>query len=187
MNTISSIPKEVYYDLFKNLSLKDVVKLCNTNRSFRKFCLDNQTFIAKTKLKALQKFLNENEVLIRAFAAKNKLCFDKKSELVMCILENKFTIDLLYLVNNKLFDEAYVLITCSRSVPEPDGTWIFTNKLFNAFPSNIVDEYLKRLPPILDLMGYERVEDFLSDYSLDDFKNPTLRKYIKKLSNGVSM
>ena len=184
---MNNIPKDIYYNLFENLSLQDIINLCNTNRSFKNFCLDNQTFIAKTKCTSVQKFINDNESSIREFAIKHKMCFDNKSrdEIIRlqgsCSVQNKFTIDLLYLVNNGLYDEAYILITCSKNVPEPEGSWIFTSKLFDAFPSYMVDVYLKRLPPILDLMGYDNAEDFYSDYSLNQFTNSALRKYIEKI------
>ena len=193
---IKNIPKDVYYDLFTVLSLKDIINTCNVNKSFKSFCLQNQKFIAKVKSDALKKFLKENDDVIREFALHNKLCFDKKSEKLainkylethgrltnfqsICTVENKFTVDLLYLVNNHLYDEAYVLLTCIDII-EPKGLHIFTSKLFDAFPERLVKIYMNSLPPILDLFGYyDNVDDFYEDWPLESFKNKYLRDYIK--------
>jgi len=181
------IHTDIYYNLFTDLSLKDIKQLFNTNKKFRKFCLDDQTFIAKTKIKALRKHLQEKDDDIREFALKNKICFDQNSSQRaltswgLCENQNKFTVDLLYLVNNGMFDEAYTLVTCSPVVPEPTGGYIFTSKLFNTFPETLIEKYMSRLPPILELFGYESVQDFYDDYEeLDSFKNKALKSYIKK-------
>jgi hypothetical protein len=52
---MNKIPKNIYYNIFTKLSLGDIIQLCNTNRKFKEFCLQNQTFIAKTKLKVVKK------------------------------------------------------------------------------------------------------------------------------------
>ena len=173
---IKKFPKDVYYDLFKN-------------KRFKSFCLENQTFIAKVKTDALKDFLKENDDSIREFAFRNRLCFDKKSEKLainkyfethgsICTKENKFTVDLLYLINNGLYDEAYVLLTCIDIIP-PMGLNIFTSRLFDAFPERLVKLYMNSLPPLLDLFGYEKVEDFYDDWPIKNFKNKYLRDYIK--------
>ena len=192
---IKKIPTDLYYDLFTELSLKDIINTCNVNKSFKSFCLQNQKFIAKVKSNALKKFLKDNDDSIREFAFRNKLCFDKKSEKLainkylethgrltnfqsICTVENKFTVDLLYLVNNGLYDEAYVLLTCMDIIP-PKGLHIFTSKLFDAFPERLLNIYMNSLPPILDLFGYDNVDDFYDDWPIENFKNKYLRDYIK--------
>ena len=46
---------DLYYNIFAELSFKDIIKLCNTNKQFKEFCLQNQKFMNKNKLKAVKK------------------------------------------------------------------------------------------------------------------------------------
>jgi hypothetical protein len=182
---ITKIPEDLYSMLFTELSLQDIVNLCNTSQRFRTYCLTNQKFIAKVKCKALRKLLEESDKEIREFAFKHKLCFDKQSETRAikkhgkCVVENTFTIQLIYLVNTHLYDEAYVKLTCEQVV-EPNGTYIFRSNLFDGFPERLVKLYMDRLPPILELFGYDNVNDFYDDWPLESFRNDHLREYIKE-------
>lgn len=42
---MDKLQKDLYYSIFEKLSLKDITRMCNINKSFRKFCLENQKFI----------------------------------------------------------------------------------------------------------------------------------------------
>lgn len=180
-----NIPTELYYHLFEQLSFNDIKKLCNTNKQFKSFCLNNQNFIDSIKLRALKKLLKQSKDFILDFAVENGFCFDEKSLMLvieskgMCTRENKFTIDLLYLINKKLYDEAYTLIKLTQKVPEPESLSIFS-KFFNTVPKKIVELYMSKLPPILDLFGYDNVEDFYEDNHLENIKNKSLIDYIKR-------
>lgn len=180
---MNKVPKDIYYNIFENLSLGDIVKLCNTNKKFKEFCLHNQKFIAKIKLKAVKELLKEHEDKIRDFAFTNKLSFDKMSqnrginEYSFVTKIDKFTVDLLYLVNNNLLDEAYILVNLTDNIPEPSLS-IFTNKLTEKIPKKVVEMYMKKLPPILELFGYENEDDFFEDFPIKSFTNKHLQKYI---------
>ncbi|NBU34475.1 hypothetical protein EB118_14750 [bacterium] len=185
---IEEIPTDVYGDLFKKLTLQDIEKLCRTSRRFRTYCLENQKFIAKIKCKALTKFLQDNEHEVEEYAYLNKLCFDEQSKkrakekYKMCEVQNKFTVQLLYLVNTHMYDEAYVMLTCQQVV-EPNGTSIFRSKMFDAFPRKLVELYMNKLPSILELFGYDNVNDFYEDWPLSSFRNKHLRAYIRQNVN----
>lgn len=180
---MNKVPTDIYYNIFENLSLGDIVKLCNTNKKFKEFCLQNQKFIAKIKLKAVKKLLKDDDFKIRDFAFKNKIAFDKMSqnraihEYSFVTKIDKFTVDLLYLVNNNLLDEAYILINLTDNIPEPSLS-IFTNKLTEKIPKSIIEMYMKKLPPILELFGYDNEDDFLEDFPIKSFTNKHLQKYI---------
>lgn len=180
---MNKIPKDIYYNIFTELSLGDIIQLCNTNKKFKDFCLQNQKFIAKIKLEAVKKLLKENEDKIRDFAYKNKLGFDKISKIraiesyTFVNTIDKFTVDLLYLLNKNLLDEAYTLINLTDNIPEPP-LHIFTDKITEKIPKKIVEMYMKKLPPILELFGYDNEDDFFEDYPMDRFKNKFLRMYI---------
>jgi len=180
---MNKIPKDIYYNIFEELSLGDIVQLCNTNKTFKEFCLRNQEFIAKMKLKALQKLLKDEQDKIRDFAYKNKMAFDKTSQkraiegYSYARMIDKFTLDLLYLVNKKLLDEAYTLINVTDNIPEPP-LFIFTDKITKQIPKSIIEMYMRKLPPILELFGYDNEDDFFEDNPLDSFTNKHLQIYI---------
>jgi hypothetical protein len=180
---MNKIITDVYYNIFAELSFKDIIKLCNTNKQFKEFSLQNQKFMDKIKLKAVKKLLKESEDKIRDFAYKNNIGFDNISTkrsietYMMCRIIDKFTLDLLYLVNNKFLHEAYVLIDLTNNIPEPTLS-IFIDKLFEKFPKKIIEIYMKKLPPILELFGYDNEDDFFEDYPLDRFINKHLQRYI---------
>ena len=181
---MNKIPKDIYYNIFTELSLGDIIQLCNVNKKFKEFCLQNGKFIDTIKIKAVKKILKDEKDKIREFAYKNKMGFDKISEKsaiesygFVNIVE-KFTIDLLYLVNNKLLDEAYILISLTDNIPEP-SLYIFTDKITEKIPKAIIEIYMNKLPPILELFGYDNKEDFLEDYPINRFTNKNLQKYIR--------
>ena len=82
--------------------------------------------------------LDLGDVIVRSdlcdFAFKNKIAFDKMSQnrainkYSFVTKIDKFTVDLLYLVNNNLLDEVYILINLTDKIPEPSLS-IFTDKL----------------------------------------------------------
>jgi hypothetical protein len=177
---MNKIPTDMYYNIFTELSSRDITQLCDTNRNFKNFCKQNQEFIAKIRIKAVKKLLKDDEDIIRDFAYKNKFGFDKisknrASESVTII--DKFTLDLLYLINKNLLDEAYTLINLTDNIPEPP-LFIFTNKITEKTPKNIVEMYMKKLPSILELFGYDNEDDFLEDNPIKSFANKHLQKYI---------
>lgn len=180
---MNKIPKDIYYNIFEELSLEDIIKLCNTNKKFKEFCFQNQKFIAKIKLKAVKKLLKDDDFKIREFAYKNKIGFDRISqnrvinEYSFVTKIDKFTVDFLYLVNKNLLDEAYILINLTDNIPEPTLS-IFTDKLTEKIPKKIVEMYMKKLPPILELFGYDNEDDFLEDFPINSFTNKHLQKYI---------
>lgn len=180
---MNKIPTDIYYNIFTGLSLRDIIQLCNTNNKFKNFCLQNQKFIAKIKIKAVKKLLKEHEDKIRDFAYKNKMGFDKisknnalKSYTFVQIID-KFTVDLLYLINKNLLDEAYTLINLTDTIPEPP-LYIFTDKITKKIPKKIVEMYMKKLPSILELFGYDNEDDFLEDNPIDRFTNKNVQIYI---------
>ena len=180
---MTKIPKDIYYNIFTELSLGDMIKLCNTNKKFKEFCLQNQKFIAKIKIKAVKKLLKDDEDKIRDFAYKNKMGFDnisKKRTLesyTFVSMIDKFTLDLLYLINKNLLDEAYTLISLTDDIPEPP-LYIFTHEIIEKMPKKIVEMYMKKLPQILELFGYDNEDDFLEDFPINRFTNKHLQKYI---------
>lgn len=180
---MNKIPKDIYYNIFTELSLGDIIQLCNTNKKFKEFCLQNQKFIAEIKIKAVKKLLKDDDDKIRDFAYKNKMSFDKISKkraiesYGMVSIIDKFTLDFLYLVNKNLLDEVYTLINSKDSVPEPP-LFIFTNKMTEKIPKSIIEMYMKKLPPILELFGYDDELDFLEDFPIERFKNKYLQVYI---------
>lgn len=180
---MNQIPKDIYYKIFTELNLQDIVKLCNLNKKFKEFCLQNQKFIAKIKLKAVKKLLKDDEESIRDFAYKNKMGFDKISKkraiesYTYANIIDKFTLNLLYLANKKMFDEVYTLINVTDDIPEP-SLYIFTDKIIEKLPKNIIEMYMNKLPPILELFGYDNEDDFLEDHPIETFTNKYLQKYI---------
>jgi hypothetical protein len=181
--TIEKIPTDLYYNLFtENLTIKDIVNLCNINRSFKTFCSSNASFIHNIKTKALKKFLRDNDNKIKEFAVKNKFRYEGMDFYgPIMTIENKFTVTLLYLVNNGLYDTATLYLTSPHFLfKQPVGHSIFSHKLFKAFPKKIVELYMERLPPILDLFGYDNTEDFFEDLPIQSFENKYLQEYIKK-------
>lgn len=180
---MNKIPKDIYYNIFTELSLGDITQLCNTNKKFKNFCLQNQKFIAKIKIKAVKKLLKDDEDKIRDFAYKNKMGFDKISKkralesYTFVSIIDKFTVDLLYLINKNLLDEAYTLIDLTDNIPEP-SLYIFTNNITEKIPKKIVEMYMKKLPPILELFGYDNEDDFLEDNLIDRFTNKNVQIYI---------
>lgn len=171
---MNKIPKDIYYNIFTELSLGDIIQLCNTNK-----------FIAKTKIKAVKKLLNDHEDKIRDFSYKNKMGFDETSKkraiksYTRVNIIDKFTLHLLYLVNKKMLDEAYTLINLTDNIPKPP-LYIFTDKITEKIPKNIIEMYMKKLPPILELFGYDDELDFLEDYPMERFKNKYLQVYISE-------
>ena len=180
---MNKIPKDIYYNIFTELSLEDIIQLCNTNKKFKEFCLQNQKFIAKIKIKAVKKLLKDHEDKIRDFAYKNKMGFDKISKqkaiesYTFVEIIDKFTLDLLYLINKNLLDEAYTLINLTDNIPEPPLS-IFIDKITEKIPKKIVEMYMKKLPPILELFGYDDEDDFFEDYPIESFTNKHLQIYI---------
>lgn len=180
---MNKIPTDIYYNIFTELSLGDIIQLCNTNKKFKEFCLQNQKYISKIKIKAVKKLLNDDQDKIRDFAYKNKMGFDKISKkraiesYTFANIIDKFTIDLLYLINKNLLDEAYTLINLTDNIPEPP-LYIFTNKITEKIPKKIIEIYMKKLPPILELFGYDNKDDFFEDFPMDRFKNKHLQVYI---------
>jgi hypothetical protein len=180
---MNKIPTDIYYNIFTELSFGDIIGLCNSNKRFKNFCLQNQKFIEKIKLKAVKKLLKDDEDKIRDFAYRNKMGFDKMSqnrainEYTFVSMIDKFTVDLLYLVNNNLLDEVYVLINSRDDIPEPP-LFIFTNKITERMPKKIVEMYMKKLPPILELFGYDNEDDFIADFPIKSFTNRHLQIYI---------
>lgn len=180
---MNKIPTDIYYNIFTELSFGDIIGLCNSNKRFKNFCLQNQKFIAKIKLKAVKKLLKDDDFKIRDFAFKNKIAFDKMSQnrainkYSFVTKIDKFTVDLLYLVNNNLLDEVYILINLTDKIPEPSLS-IFTDKLTEKIPKSIIEMYMKKLPPILELFGYDNEDDFLEDFPIKSFTNKYLQKYI---------
>lgn len=47
-------------------------------------------------------------------------------------------------------------------------------------PKKIIELYMKKLPSILTLFGYDNVNDFLEDYHYNSFTNKWIKKYIKE-------
>ena len=185
---MKNITQDIYYNIFEKLTFKDIFKLCKVNKQFKDFCENNQTFIKKTKVKALKKILREKEDEIRDYAYNNKLCFDKRSEersrvsYGLCNVEKRFTVELLYLINNKMIEETYVQIMHMNNIPEP-SLYILSSDLIKSWPKKIIEMYMNKLPPILELFGYENKEDFLEDNLISQFENKELRKYILKNIN----
>lgn len=183
-NIMNKIPTDIYYNLFAELNSEDIIKLCNTSKKFKEFCLQNQKYIATIKIKAIKRLLKDHEDKIRDFAYNNKMGFDKISKdhairsYGFVNIIDKFTLDLLYLVHNNLLDEAYILITLTDNIPEPP-LYIFTDKITKKIPKKIIELYIKKLPPILELFGYDNTEDFLEDFPIERFTNNHLQKYIK--------
>jgi len=182
---MKNITQDIYYNIFEKLTFKDIFKLCKVSKKFKNFCENNETFIKKTKVKALKKLLKENEDKIRDYAYNNKLCFDKKSKersiisYRLCNVQNRFTVELLYLINNKMIEEAYVQIMYMDNIPEP-SLYILSSNLIESWSKKIIEMYMNKLPPILELFGYENKEEFLEDNPINQFKNKSLREYISK-------
>jgi hypothetical protein len=182
---MNKLTVDLYYKLFENLTLKDIFKLCQVDKKFKAFCENKESFIVKTKVKALKKILKEKEDGIRDYAYNNKICFDKKSKdrsirrYGLCNDVNKFTVELLYLMNNNMLEEAYVQIMHTDNIPEP-SLYILSSDLIKDWRKDIIEMYMDKLPPILELFGYENEKDFLHDYPINNFKNVELKKYILK-------
>lgn len=179
------ILKDVYGDIMERLTLQEIGKVSRVSRCFREYCMENKGSIERIKRKALREFLQEKEEEVEEYAYKNRICYDEKTrervmeEYKMCEVENKYTVQLLYLVNGQRYEEAYVMLTCEE-VEEPNGTYIFRSRMFEAFPGKLVGVYMKKLPCILELFGYDNVDDFYEDWPLTIFRNKHLREYIRR-------
>jgi hypothetical protein len=90
---------------------------------------------------------------------------------------DKFTLDLLYLINKNLLDEASTLINLTDNMPEPP-LFIFRDKITEKIPKKILEMYMKKLPSILELFGYDNEDDFLEDNPIKSFANKHLQKYV---------
>lgn len=181
---ILDLNTDVYYTLFQKLSLKDIKNMCQVNKTFRNFCIQNSNFIEKLKKKALKVFLQQQESNQRKFALKYKLCFDIQSQILasnrygMCSHIDKYTFTLLYLINHDYYEEAWILLNTIDKIPEP-SLFIFSHPLFTKFPKKLLNIYIQKLPPLLDLFGYTNIDDFIEDFPINNYTNKYFQEYVK--------
>lgn len=146
---MDNLPEELLYSIFTNLNLKDLDKVCLLDKRFRKFCFDN-----KIHLKIVRKFSN------------------KFSNFV-----DKFTLEFLYLLKHNLFYEAYILVKFTDNIPIPPWN-IFISNVIKNIPNQVLEIYMSRLPPILELFDCKNIHDFLEAFPIYIFNEP-FKKYIK--------
>jgi hypothetical protein len=176
-----NVTEDVLLEIIKKSSIREIKALCQSSSKIYKLCKQYKSIIYKAKCKDIKTFLQNNEDNIREFAKNNKYAFDSKSRNFIVnhlIIYDKVWVDLMYMLSNKLYDEAEALITCTK-LPEPSPS-LFFQKYMENMPGRLMTLLMQNFPDVLDLFGYENKEDLLSDFPLDVFKNTTLRTIIKK-------
>lgn len=174
---------DTFFDIIERSDLKTIQALCQTNAMFYNLCKTYPKQIQRIKCKGLNQTISDNESNMRMFAKQKKLIFDKKSRDVclsvssMGTFYDKIWVDLMFLLNKKYFAEAEALIVCSKLPEPPMG--LFDTKEMVEMPAKLMNLLWEHLPPILEVSGYDNIEDFKEDYPLRDFKNKTLRNIVK--------
>lgn len=175
-----NVTEDILLEIIKKSSIREIKALCQSSSEIYKLCKHYKNIIYKAKCKDIKLFLQNNEDNIRRFAKNNKYAFDKKSQVnIINIMYDKVWVDLMFLLSNKLYDEAEVLITCTK-LPEP-SPGLFFEKYMENMPGSLMSLLMQNFPDLLDLFGYENKQDLLSDFPIYKFKNKTLRNMINIL------
>lgn len=175
-----NVTEDILLEIIKKSSIREIKALCQSSSEIYKLCKHYKSIIYKAKCKDIKLFLQNNEDNIRRFAKNNKYAFDKKSQVnTINIMYDKVWVDLMFLLSNKLYDEAEVLITCTK-LPEPSLS-LFFQKYMENMPGSLMTLLMQNFPDLLDLFGYENKQDLLSDFPIYKFKNKTLRNMINIL------
>jgi hypothetical protein len=172
-----NVPEDILLEIIKKSSIREIKALCQSSSKIYKLCKQYKSIIYKAKCKDMKTFLQNNEDNIREFAKNNKYAFDSKSRILpMSTIYDKVWVDLMYMLSNKLYDEAEALITCTK-LPEPT-LGLFFERYMEKMPGRLMTLLMQNFPDVLDLFGYESKEDLLSDFPIYSFKNTTLRNTI---------
>lgn len=175
-----NVTEDILLEIIKKSSIREIKALCQSSSNIYKLCKHYKNIIYKAKCNDVRIFLRNNEDNIRRFSKNNKYAFDKKSQVnTINTMYDKVWVDLMFLLSNKLYDEAEVLITCTK-LPEP-SLGLFFEKYMENMPGSLMTLLMQNFPDVLDLFGYENKEDLLSDFPINKFKNKTLRHIINIL------
>jgi len=175
-----NLTEDILLEIIQKSSIRDIKALCQTCSNIYKLCKHHKNLIYNTKCKDLKSFLQKNNTNIILFANKNNFFYDENSPVKrFSIIYDRIWINLMFLLYNKLFDEAEVLLTCTK-LPEPP-LGLFFQKYIENMPQSLMTLLINNFPNILDLFGYESKEDLLDDFPINTFKNKTLRNIIQNI------
>ena len=198
---MKNINTDILLEIIKRSSIQEIKTLCQSSSKIYNLCKQHKNLIYNAKCKNLKIFIRDNDKDIQIFCKNNNYQGDGQGTLNAervngqgtlnaervprgkgkFTLYDKIWIDLMFLLSKKFYDEADVLLTCTK-LPEPPLGLFFEKYMVN-MPEHLMKLLMQNFPNILDVFGgYDTKEDFLSDFPIYNFKNKTLKNIILNLS-----
>lgn len=172
----------IILEVIKKSSIKEIKALCKTSKNIAQLCKTYEKQIKKAQFNNLQQHIKESDNKIRDFASKNRFAFDEASKkeaikMGMAIHYDKVWIDLMYLLSTKQYDEAEILLSCSKLPWGPYG--FLGTKFIQEMPPKLMELLMSRFPESpLELFGYDNKRDLIEDFKHNLFQNKTFKKII---------
>lgn len=176
------LPGELMLKIIEHSTIKEIKKICQSSPAMKNLCENNKKTITKSMLRALNEFIKAKNNEIIRFSVNNEYSYDKNTSRLSlqshgrAIVYDKILIVLMYMISNKYYEEAEVLINLTDFTDMTPS--FFLEPSLEKIPARLIKLIMNKFPDTLDLFGYISKEDFEDDFPLNVFANKTLQNIL---------